>query len=134
MVLADRANEYIDEKKPWELAKRAGQEAELHVVCSVGLNLFRLLTLYLKPVLPKVAADVERFLGVAPLRWQDAGSLLPAGHKITPYRHLMTRIEAGQVRRCSTATIRGARRAATPPSATPNTRFMRRRRREARPT
>jgi methionyl-tRNA synthetase len=97
MALADRANAYIDEKKPWELAKRSGQETELHAVCSIGLNLFRLLTLYLKPVLPKVAADVESFLGIPPLRWPDADSLLPAGHRITPYRHLMTRIEARQV-------------------------------------
>jgi methionyl-tRNA synthetase len=97
MALADRANAYIDEQKPWELAKRSGQEAALQAVCSVGLDLFRLLTLYLKPVLPKVAADVEAFLGIPPLRWPDAGSLLPAGHRITPYRHLMTRIEARQV-------------------------------------
>ena len=97
MALADRANQYIDERKPWELAKAPGQEAELHAVCSAGLDLFRLLTLYLKPVLPRVAADVEAFLGIPPLRWQDADSLLPAGHRIHPYQHLMTRIEARQV-------------------------------------
>jgi methionyl-tRNA synthetase len=115
MALADRANAYIDEQKPWELAKRSGQEAELHAVCSVGLNLFRLLTLYLKPVLPKVAADVEAFLGIPPLRWQDAGALLPAGHEITPYRHLMTRIEARQVE----ALIGGEGPAAAPRAHSP---------------
>jgi len=97
MALADRANAYIDEKKPWELAKRSGQETELHVVCSVGLTLFRLLTLYLKPVLPKVAADVEAFLGVAPLQWHDVHTLLLPGHRINLYQHLMTRIEAKQI-------------------------------------
>ncbi|HLB15037.1 MAG TPA: methionine--tRNA ligase [Burkholderiales bacterium] len=97
MALADRANAYIDEKKPWELAKRSGQETELHAVCSIGLNLFRLLTLYLKPVLPKVAADVEAFLGVAPLQWHDVHTLLLPGHRINLYQHLMTRIEAKQI-------------------------------------
>jgi methionyl-tRNA synthetase len=97
MALADRANEYIDEKKPWELAKRPDREIELHRVCSIGLSLFRLLTLYLKPVLPKVAADVETFLGLAPLRWHDVATPLPPGHRINPYRHLMTRIDPKQV-------------------------------------
>jgi methionyl-tRNA synthetase len=97
MALADRANRYIDEKKPWELAKLSEQEAELQAVCSIGLNLFRLLTLYLKPVLPRVAADAEGFLGVAPLQWQDARSVLPPGHRINAYRHLMTRIDPKQV-------------------------------------
>jgi len=69
----------------------------LHHVCTYALNLFRLLTLYLRPVLPKVAADVEAFLGIPPLRWQDAESLLPAGHAINPYQHLMTRIDPKQV-------------------------------------
>jgi methionyl-tRNA synthetase len=111
MALADRANQYIDERKPWELAKGAGQEAELHAVCSAGLNLFRLLTLYLKPVLPQLAAAVETFLEIAPLRWQDADSLLPPGHRISPYRHLMTRIDPKQVQ----ALLDGGDRASTPP-------------------
>jgi methionyl-tRNA synthetase len=97
MALADRANQYIDEKKPWELAKFSEREAELHAVCSIGLNLFRFLTLYLKPVLPKVAAGAEGFLGVAPLRWQDVHSVLPPGHRINPYQHLMTRIDPKEI-------------------------------------
>ncbi len=97
MALADQANRYVDENKPWELARVAAREAELHAVCSVGLNLFRLLTLYLKPVLPGVAAAVEAFLGIPPLRWQDADSLLPGGHKVNPYQHLMTRIDVKQI-------------------------------------
>jgi len=97
MLLADRANQFVDREKPWDLAKQPASERKLHEVCSLALNMFRLLTLYLKPVLPKVAADVEAFLGIDPLRWQDAGSLLPAGHAINPYQHLMTRIDPKQV-------------------------------------
>ena len=55
MALADIANQYVNDKKPWEIAKQTGQEARLHEVCTVALNLFRLLALYLKPVLPKLA-------------------------------------------------------------------------------
>jgi len=97
MRLTDLANQYVDDNKPWELAKQEGMEARLHEACSVSLNLFRLLTLYLKPVLPKLAADVEAFLNIAPLTWQDAQTLLPAGHAINPYQHLMTRIDPKQV-------------------------------------
>src|SRR5262245_15711739 len=75
MRLADIANRYVDHQKPWDLAKQANAEMRLHHVCTYALNLFRLLTLYLRPVLPKVAADVEAFLGIPPLRWQDAESL-----------------------------------------------------------
>jgi methionyl-tRNA synthetase len=96
MRLTDLANQYVDEHKPWELAKREGQEAKLHEVCSVSLNLFRLLTLYLKPVLPKLAAEVEAFLNIPALQWSDAGTLL-LGHEIRPYQHLMTRIDPKQV-------------------------------------
>ena len=96
MGLADKVNAYVDANKPWELAKQEGQEARLHEVCSVLINAFRLLALYLKPVLPKLAADVEAFLNIAPLTWQDAGSLL-LGHSIQPYQHLMTRIDPKQI-------------------------------------
>ncbi len=97
MRLADLANQYVDENKPWELAKQEGMEARLHEACSVSLNLFRLLTLYLKPVLPKLAADVEAFFNIPPLSWLDAQTLLPAGHAINSYQHLMTRIDPKQV-------------------------------------
>jgi methionyl-tRNA synthetase len=96
MALADLANQYVDEHKPWELAKQEGQDARLHEVCTVSINLFRLLTLYLKPVLPKLAADVESFLNIPPLSWKDADTLL-LGHAINPYAHLMTRIDPKQV-------------------------------------
>ena len=93
MRVADLANQYVDANKPWELAKDESQARRLHEVCSTSLNAFRLLTLYLKPVLPRLAANVEAFLGIAPLDWQAASALLPEGHAIAPYQHLMTRID-----------------------------------------
>ncbi len=96
MALADLANQYVDSNKPWEIAKQAGREAELHEVCTVAVNAFRLLALYLKPVLPKLAENVEAFLNLAPLSWADAGSLL-SGHTINEYKHLMTRIDPKQI-------------------------------------
>ncbi|RQO76131.1 methionine--tRNA ligase [Aquitalea sp. FJL05] len=92
MALADEVNAYVDANKPWELAKQEGQDARLQEVCTVLLNAFRLLTIYLKPVLPKLAKDVESFLGVAPLTWADADSLL-LGKTINTYQHLMQRID-----------------------------------------
>jgi methionyl-tRNA synthetase len=97
MRLADLANQYVDERKPWELSKRTGAEAELREVCSTALNLFRLLTIYLKPVLPQVAAQAESFLNVPALRWDDARELLREGHRITEYRHLLGRVEQKQL-------------------------------------
>ena len=97
MALADAANAVVNEKKPWELARQPGREAELQAACSEAIEAFRLLTLYLKPVLPKVAEAVEAFLGIAPLAWSDAANALPAGHAINAYSHLMTRIDPKQV-------------------------------------
>ncbi len=99
MALADLANQFVDEQKPWELSKQAGAERRLQQACSLAINLFRLLTVYLKPVLPGLAADAERFLGIAPLEWAHAETLLPAGHRINEYRHLLTRVEEKQLDR-----------------------------------
>ncbi len=93
MLLTDAANQYVDSVKPWELAKKEGQDGELHAACSNALNLFRLLTVLLKPILPAVAGKVEKFLNSAPLTWTDAHSLLAAGHGINAYEHLMTRVD-----------------------------------------
>jgi methionyl-tRNA synthetase len=93
MSLADMANQYIAEKAPWTMAKQEGKEAELQEVCSTALTLFRELTLYLKPVLPELAAQVESFLNIAPLTWQDSWQPLPAGHAINDYKHLATRLD-----------------------------------------
>ncbi len=92
MALADRANQYIDEKKPWVVAKQAGAERELQDICSVGLNLFRVLMAYLKPVVPRMAAQAEQFLNIDALTWNKVATPL-TGHTINEYRPLMTRIE-----------------------------------------
>jgi methionyl-tRNA synthetase len=93
MSLADKANLFVDTNKPWILAKADDASADLHRVCSDALQMFRLLTLYLKPVLPDLADNVESFLDIPELKWTDSGMLLPAGHSIKDYRHLMTRVE-----------------------------------------
>ncbi|MDP9045787.1 MAG: methionine--tRNA ligase [Pseudomonadota bacterium] len=93
MLLADRVNEYVDQNKPWELAKQAEQAQRLQEVCSVCIEAFRLLTLYLKPVLPAVSAEVESFLRIAPLRFADADRTLGAGHAIGDYKHLLQRVD-----------------------------------------
>ncbi len=97
MTLADKANGFVAGAAPWELAKQEGQEDLLHRVCSEALEMFRILTVYLKPVLPKLAADVEAFLNAASLSWQDAANCLPTGHAINPYQHLMTRLDPKQI-------------------------------------
>ncbi|MDO9054808.1 MAG: methionine--tRNA ligase, partial [Gallionella sp.] len=93
MRLADVANQYIAEKKPWELAKQEGKDAELLEVCSTALTLFRDLTRYLKPVLPKLAAQVETFLNIPPMTWNEKWVALSSGHVINTYQHLATRLD-----------------------------------------
>ncbi len=97
MALTDEVNQFIDTARPWDLVKDKSQTQTLFWVCSQALNAFRLLTLYLKPVLPKLATDVERFLGIPPLKWSDAATLLPAGHKISDYQHLISRVDPKQI-------------------------------------
>ena len=96
MLLADRVNGYVDQNKPWELAKQANNDAVLHDVCTVCIEAFRLLAIYLKPVLPALAAQVEVFLRVAPLRFADAARALGA-HTIGEYQHLMQRVDPKQL-------------------------------------
>ncbi|QRI89420.1 methionine--tRNA ligase [Delftia lacustris] len=97
MQLCDRVNEYVDANKPWELAKQEGMDARLQDVCTTCIEAFRLLTIYLKPILPAVAEQVEGFLNVAPLQFADAQSLLGAGHAIGLYKHLMQRVDVKQL-------------------------------------
>jgi methionyl-tRNA synthetase len=99
MALADQANQFVDEQKPWELSKQAGAEQRLQEVCSIAVNLFRILTVYLKPVLPHLAGQAEKFLKIGPLRWSDAGGMLAPGHRIDEYRHLLARVEQSQLDR-----------------------------------
>jgi methionyl-tRNA synthetase len=93
MLLADRVNEYVDQHKPWELAKKTDQTAVLQDVCSVCIEAFRVLTIYLKPVLPALAAQVEAFLQVPPMDFADAARAL-GSHRIGEYKHLMQRVDA----------------------------------------
>ena len=97
MLLADRVNEYVDANKPWELAKKEGMDARLHDVCTVCIDAFRVLTTYLKPVLPALAAQVETFLRVPPLTFASLSQPLGAGHVIGDYKHLMQRVDQKQL-------------------------------------
>jgi methionyl-tRNA synthetase len=97
MLLTDRVNAYVDQNKPWELAKQQGMDARLQDVCTVCIEAFRLLTIYLKPVLPALAAQVEEFLNVKPLTFADAASSLGNGHVIGDYKHLMQRVDIKQL-------------------------------------
>ena len=97
MHLADEANLYVNDKQPWLLAKDPEQRAQLHQVASTALNLFRSLSVLLKPVLPAVAMQIESFFNGAPLTWADARQPLAAGHRINDYNHLMNRIERPMV-------------------------------------
>ncbi len=96
MALADRANQYIDEKAPWIVAKQAGRDAELQAICSMGLNLFRVLIGYLRPILPATAADSEAFLQIGPLSWGVIAEPL-LDHAIAAFKPLMTRVEPAQI-------------------------------------
>ena len=97
MLLADRVNEYVDANKPWELAKQDGADARLQDVCTTCIEAFRLLSIYLKPVLPALAQQVESFLKLQPLQWSDAATPLGAGHAIGLYQHLMQRVDIKQL-------------------------------------
>jgi len=96
MKLADKANQYIDEKKPWQLAKEEGKEKEVHEVTSLAINMFRVLMTYLKPVLPEMAKNSEEFLNIDSLNWDDIKTPLTS-HQINKFKPLMTRIEDEQI-------------------------------------
>ena len=97
MLLCDKVNSYVDANKPWELAKQEGMDARLQDVCSTCIEAFRLLTVYLKPMLPAVAAQVEAFLKIDALQFADADRLLGAGLAIGKYEHLMQRVVPEQL-------------------------------------
>ncbi len=103
MALADKANQFIDENKPWVMIKDEANRDAVQQICSDGLNLYRILITYLKPVLPRLAENSETFLGVAPLQWADVTTLL-ADHKINKFKPLMTRIEPERVEAIVNAT------------------------------
>lgn len=97
MALADCVNEYVDANRPWELAKQDGMQARLHEVCSELINAFKILTVYLSPVLPQVATQAAEFLNTDALMWSDSQNTLPENHIINKYKHLIQRIEEKQV-------------------------------------
>jgi len=97
MALCDRVNGYVDANKPWELAKKEGMEGRLHDVCSTCIEAFRILTIYLKPILPKLAADVAFFLMVPPESFDDVKTPLGEGAQIGEYQHLMQRVDVKQL-------------------------------------
>ncbi|MBU3845477.1 MAG: methionine--tRNA ligase subunit beta, partial [Candidatus Acinetobacter avistercoris] len=92
MSLADKANQYIDEKKPWALAKIEGEDQQVHDVCSVGINLFRQLAIYLAPVLPTLAAQVQEFLKLESFNFASRTNIL-VGHEIALFQPLMQRVD-----------------------------------------
>ncbi len=99
MLCLDEVNQFVDNAKPWEIAKKndPASERTLQWVCSEAIQMFRLATIYLKPVLPDLARRVELFLEVAPFSWKDAESLLAENHRIGAYSHLMTRVDPKQL-------------------------------------
>lgn len=95
MLLADLANRYIDEQAPWVVAKQEGREQDLHDICSMGINLFRVLMTYLKPILPGLTSRTETFLNIS-LNWDDISNPL-LNHEITPFKTLFQRIEMNNI-------------------------------------
>ena len=96
MALADKANQYIDEQKPWVVAKQQGKEQELQAICSMGINLFKVLIGYLRPILPATAEAAEQFLRIPPQQWTQIGQPL-LGSRIDPFKPLMTRVDPKKV-------------------------------------
>ena len=96
MALADKANQYIDHHKPWAMAKEDDKLLDVRAVCTQGLNLFMLLSLYLKPILPHIATQVETFLNVPPLTWHNRNAPL-VNHTIQPFTPLLQRITDEQI-------------------------------------
>ena len=98
MSLADKANRYIDDKKPWVMAKDESQLDDVQAVCTQGLNLFRSLMIYLAPVIPVVAESAREFLGEKAWHWHDAETPL-TGHSFSKFKPILTRVEASHVER-----------------------------------
>jgi methionyl-tRNA synthetase len=116
MRLADVANGYVADCAPWVMAKDEAKTTELQVVCSNALEMFRLLTLYLKPVLPKLAAEVEQFLNTEPLIWASVNNSFQTGHTINEYQHLITRIDIKNIDAMTEANKENLQATPTPPA------------------
>jgi methionyl-tRNA synthetase len=118
MALADRANLYIDQHKPWLMAKDPARAAEVQGVCTQGLELFRLLMIYLKPIVPRLASGAEAFLGLADQRW-DAIPASLAGGTIGAYQPLATRVDPAAIQALLVAATESLKPAGLPTAASP---------------
>ena len=116
MALTDRANLYIDQQKPWLMAKDPARAAEVQAVCTQGINLFRVLAVYLKPVMPKLAAGAEKFLGLPPQAWADAAMPL-LGTAINAYEPLATRVDPAAVKALLAASSESLKPSGVPQAA-----------------
>ena len=103
MAQADKANQYINDKEPWVIAKTDKQSAELQAICSTGINAFRLLLCYLKPALPAMTEKAEAFLNVEPLQWDDVDHLL-TGRRLNKFQPLISRVETDKIQAMIDAT------------------------------
>lgn len=112
MDLANKTNEFVDASQPWELAKHEDKSEELHSVCSQTLEAFRLLTLYLKPVLPRTAQNSENFLNCGELTWTSVDDSLTSEKQVSPFKHLMKRVEEAQVTKLFELSSQAAKKAA----------------------
>jgi methionyl-tRNA synthetase len=117
MTLTDRANLYIDQQKPWLVAKDPARTDEVQAVCTQGINLFRVLATYLKPVMPKLAAGAEKFLGLPPQSWADAATPL-LGATINAYEPLATRVDPAAVKAVLAASAESLKVTGAPEAAT----------------
>ena len=107
MALADRANEYVESRAPWALKKQEGKQEELREVCSVALNLFRQITIYMEPVLPEIAEKTCQLLAAAPARWEESRTPL-VGNPVAKFEHLMRRVDPEKVQTMVEASRREA--------------------------
>lgn len=118
MLLADRANLYIDQRKPWLMAKDPARAADVQGVCTEGINLFRLLVLYLTPIVPQLAAAAERFLGLGPQSWDDLAEPL-LDRTIGAYEPLATRVDPAATQALVAASVENLKPAGLPSAAQP---------------
>jgi len=121
MQLADRANLYIDQQKPWLMAKDPARAGDVQGVCTQGLNLFRVLVVYLKPVMPRLAAGAERFLDLAPQSWADVARPM-LGTSIVSYEPLATRVDPAATKALLAASVENLKAAGAPTEAAAPTR------------
>lgn len=118
MALADKANQYIAEQEPWALAKDDSKLPQVHEICSTGVRLFHILSVYLKPLLPALAEKAEAFLNLPPQQWADVAQSLN-GHAINKFKPLMTRVQAEDIEKVIEAAAEDAKAFAEPENTVP---------------